>query len=76
MLNIGPTAGLTVQEDIDLLYAVTNFCNVYWLGAKHNNRLKRGTKVYMVKGELVGKNGTIVGHVSGFSLFKDRRSVH
>ena len=77
VLNLGPgQAGMTVQADIDLLYAVTNFCNLYWLGAKHNNRLKRGTKVYMVKGELVGKHGTIVGHVHGFSLFKDPRSVH
>ena len=76
VLNIGPEAGLTVQKDIDLLYAVTNFCNVYWLGAKHNNRLKRGTKVYMVKGDFTGEPGTIVGHVPGFSLFKDPRSVH
>ena len=67
---------MTVQAEIDLLYAVTNFCNVYWLGAKHNNRLKRGTKVYMVKGELAEKHGTIVGHVPGFSVFKDPRSVH
>ena len=76
VLNIGPKAGLTEQKDIDLLYSVTNFCNVYWLGAKHNNRLKRGTKVYMVKGSLKGKHGTIVGHVPGFSVFKDPRSVH
>ena len=76
VLNIGSNAGLTVQVEIDLLYAVTNFCNVYWLGAKHNNRLKRGTKVYMVKGELAEKHGTIVGHVPGFSVFKDPRSVH
>ena len=58
------------------MYAVTNFCNVYWLGAKHNNRLKRGTKVYMVKGELVDNHGTIVGHVPGFSVFNYPRSVH
>ena len=76
VLNIGPRAGLTVQADIDLLYAVTNFCNVYWLGSKHNNRLKSGTKVYMVEGAFKNKHGTIVGHVPGFSLFKDPRSVH
>ena len=30
VLNLGPgQAGMTVQADIDLLYAVTNFCNLY-----------------------------------------------
>ena len=49
---------------------------IYWLWAKHNNMLRWSTNVYMTKGELVGQHGTIVGHVPGFSVFKDPHSVH
>ena len=76
VLNIGPRGGLTLQAEIDLLYGVTNFENVYLWGANHHNRLRRGTKVYLVKGELKGEHGTVVGHVPGFSIRNNPRSVH
>ena len=50
VLNIGPRGGRTQQSEINLLYGVTNFENAYLWGANHHNRLRRGTKVYLVKG--------------------------
>ena len=76
VLNIGPKGGRTKQSEIDLLFSVTNFSNAYLWGANHNNRLRRGTKVYLVKGELDGEHGTVVGHVPGFSIHNNPRSVH
>ena len=76
VLNIGPKGGRTKQSEIDLLYGVTNVGNAYLWGANHHNRLRRGTKVYMVKGELIGRHGTVVGHVPGFSIHNHPRSVH
>ena len=76
VLNTGPRGGRTLQSEIDLLYGVTNFENPYLWGANHHNRLKRGSKVFMLKGELKGQHGTVVGHVPGFSIFNHCRSVH
>ena len=49
---------------------------MFWSGARHNNRLRRGIKVYVTDGPLKGEPGTIVGHEPGFCIFNDRRVPH
>ena len=74
--NIGSRGGLVVQADIDVLYKRINDCNVCWSGAKHHNRLRRSTNVYVAEGELMEQHGTVVGHVPGFSILNDPRLSH
>ena len=45
-----------------------NWYNPYIWGARHNNRLRRGTKVFFRAGEYVGMHGVVVGCGGGFHI--------
>ena len=65
VLNLG---NQKLQSEVDELMKNINNCNPYLWGAYHGNRLKRGTKIYFIKGAHKGQNGVVVGHPCGFNL--------
>ena len=48
-----------------------NESNPYLFGKQHHNRLKIGTKIYVLEGRFKGSHRIIVGHKQGFNLFNE-----
>ena len=49
--------------------------NPYFVGGKHRNRFKRGTKVYCVGGPRVGEHAVVVGDASNFEITDNKRPI-
>jgi len=64
-----------VQQKCDHVFGLMNWSNPYLWGARHNNRFKQGTKVYMIKGPRTGEHGVVVGHALGFDITARGRSI-
>ena len=68
VLDIGGAGGHTNPDELDQLFKKTDRWNPWHWGAKHNNRLERGTKVYMIGGQYEGQHGMIIGNFADFNL--------
>ena len=60
--------GLTDNRDVKELCSSINSSNPYLWGARHNNRFRRGTKVWFRAGEYKNMHGVVVGPVLGFDI--------
>lgn len=60
--------GLLDNKDVEEMCRDMNWDNPYIWGARHNNRLRRGTKVFFRAGKYKDMHGVIVGCGGGFRI--------
>ena len=69
---------INTKEALEKLSQYFSDCNPhfpYLLGFQHHNRLRRGTKVYILEGPFAGRHGSVVGHLCDFNILDDRAPV-